>query len=195
MTVLQVWIDETLIGTLTQNLDCTETFEFASAYLELPPIECLVLGQLFEDRLPNANHVGGPIGWFDHLLPQGALRKWQASNLDVSENDSFELLAALGDDLPGAVRLRPPAHPTDPRSPPFNSDQSRKKSTDLRLKFSLAGMQWKLSARSSASGLTVRGSDGDQAVIVKFEAPGYLQIPRVEADQTLQECSASQTAP
>jgi serine/threonine-protein kinase HipA len=42
-------------------------------------------------------------------------------------------------------------------------------------------MQWKLSARSNASGLTVRGSDGDQAVIVKFEAPGHLQIPRVEA--------------
>lgn len=48
------------------------------------------------------------------------------------------------------------------------------------LRFSLAGAQWKLSARSSGRGLTTTAASGGTAYIAKFHAPEYPALPQCE---------------
>ena len=67
-----------------------------------------VLGLVFEDR-PEKVHVATVrvAPWFSNLLPEGMLRDWIASERGVNRKREIELLAQVGHDLPGAVRVLP----------------------------------------------------------------------------------------
>jgi serine/threonine-protein kinase HipA len=159
--------------------DESQRFTFSPGYLSALRDSRPVLGQLFEDRYPHAIQVGGPICWFTHLLPQGVMRRWRCRLLGLDQNDSFGLLAALGVDLPGAVTLTP----TDAALAPRRAEHRPIASVagDERvLRFSLAGAQWKLSARSLGRGLTTTAASGGTAYIAKFHAPEYPGLPRCE---------------
>lgn len=105
MKALAVWLNQHRIGTLKQFGEWEEEFHFDPSYVRLPPDRRPVLGQLFEDRFPGPIRVGGPIGWFTHLLPQGVMLRWQCRQHGISRDDSFALLRLLGQNLPGAVRV------------------------------------------------------------------------------------------
>lgn len=139
-----------------------------------------VLGQLFEDRLPSPVESDGLHQWFQELLPQGALRRFIETRLGLSRGDEFELLVALGDDLPGAVTIRPAAPRSVVRRPPSSPPPPAPPAAGLHLGFSLAGAQWKLSVRRGDRGLVVptKGDTGD--FIAKFADPQYGDLPRVE---------------
>jgi serine/threonine-protein kinase HipA len=139
-----------------------------------------VLGQIFEDRYPNSMHVDGPICWFTHLLPQGVMRRWRCRLLGLDEDDSFGLLAALGENLPGAVTLTPTTSALEPTRAAVDRPAIAASADDGVLRFSLAGAQWKLSARSAGRGLTTTAASGGTAYVAKFHAPEYPGLPRCE---------------
>ncbi len=176
---------DVLLGTYRVGaLWCFEDdhFEFAFDETWIGDPERPILGQLFEDRRPNPILSDGTLPcWFLHLLPQGPLARMLAAQAAVSEDESFDLLAYLGEDLPGNVYVRPSAQDGAGRKRPERSEL-RADSPEIELGFSLAGAQWKLSARSSANerGLVVpaRGQSGDW--IAKFSSTGYPNLPAVE---------------
>ncbi len=178
MSALSVFLGEIEVGILEHFEDESERFTFhdryLSAFLEQRPI----LGQLFEDRFPNPISVGGPIGWFAHLLPQGVMRKWRSRLYDLDEDDSFRLLAQLGDSLPGAVILRPTT-PILGKNPGPSTSQTTSP-TQAQFRFSLAGAQWKMSARTAGRGLTTNANARGVEYIAKFHSPEFPDLPECE---------------
>lgn len=134
-----------------------------------PPLGLAFLGQ------PGPRSAGtGLPSWFENLLPDpgSALRQRLCLHLGLRETDSAALLCALGHDLPGAVQVRgEPGQVAckEPESVP-----------DGRLRFSLAGMQLKLSMLRSDSrfALPARGETGRW--IVKIPGDRLPELPEVE---------------
>ncbi|MFH1470097.1 MAG: type II toxin-antitoxin system HipA family toxin [Pseudomonadota bacterium] len=151
--------------------------EFAPGWLSDPDRE--VLAQQYEDLLPEPVESRGLPQWFQEILPQGPLRGFLTRRLGLEEFDEFELLLALGADLPGAVTVAPCAPRSTARRPQVPPPRPPP-SPGMRLAFSLAGVQWKLSVKKNGRGLVVpaRGEGGDW--IAKFHDPTYPDLPRIE---------------
>ena len=177
-----VWLRRHRVGTLCQRGDYTR-FVFSEEYLNDP--DRPVLGLIFEQDL-SARHAAAlrlPC-WFSNLLPEGRLREWIAADRKVSVQREMELLAQVGHDLPGAVRVLPVRDgegdelawlPT-PSSPPEQGDGHKPD----RWRFSLAGVALKFSMLAKGDRLTVPayGVGGDW--IVKLPAATYADVPRNE---------------
>ncbi len=153
----------------------------------MPAGERPVLGQQFEED-PYAAHVGrsryGVPLWFEHLLPErdGPLRDAVAKAVGVSPARSFPLLVLLGDDLPGAVRVRPleaaASFATVARRVRESAGANVEESRPLRV--SLAGVQFKISARLGKRGIAVPGWDEEGDWIVKFASQRFATLPANE---------------
>ncbi len=181
MSALDVFVGTTRVGLLERLDEWEHRFSFDAAWLADPARP--VLGQIFEERKPRGLASTGHLpGWFDHLLPPqgGPLRRAVARQIGIEPEDDFGLLQFLGEDLPGAAILVPGA-------PSLSLSPARDRAPDSadpgsagRLRFSLAGMQWKLSVREQDRklALPVRGETGDW--IAKFPSPMYKSLPRVE---------------
>ena len=176
MNALDVLLGDTHVGLLERLDEWQYRFSFTRAWLEDPAHP--VLGQIFEDQQPRDLDTTGTLPcWFDHLLPPEGSPLRRAIARQTGIEDDFDLLEFLGADLPGAVVLRPgmpslapkPAAPVEP-----------KRMNVGPLRFSLAGMQWKLSVRERDRKLTMplRGETGQ--FIAKFPSPTYRDLPRVE---------------
>jgi serine/threonine-protein kinase HipA len=146
-----------------------------------------VLGQQFEEDPFSAHgaRYGAP-EWFEHLLPEldGPLRSAIARSLEIAPARSYALLLALGEDLPGAVRVRP----LDEESP-FVTVARRERSADavvpgaeadLPLRVSLAGLQFKLSARVGNRGIALTARDEEGNWIIKFADQRFPTLPTNE---------------
>lgn len=179
MSALAVSVGDIQIGVLEHFEDERQRFSFCESYINAFLKSRPVLGQLFEDRFPNTISVDGPICWFAHLLPQGVMLRWRSKLLGIDEIDTFVLLSQLGDDLPGAVVLTPCEPELDRKSSVSVRQMPPDKETSL-FRFSLAGAQWKLSARSSGRGLTTGASTGETSYIAKFHSPDYPSLPQCE---------------
>jgi serine/threonine-protein kinase HipA len=138
-----------------------------------------VLAQQFEDRIPQPIDSAGLHQWFQELLPQGPLARFLAKQHSLELVDEYELLLALGGDLPGALeviaapgRVPPGRKPRPTQTPPPRNA--------LAPAFSLSGALWKFSARLDERGLVipVRGEIGDW--IAKLDDPQYRDLPKVE---------------
>ncbi len=114
--------------------------------------------------------------WFSNLLPEGALRELVMRGLPTGATTDFDILAHLGHDLPGAVVVRaedgPAAGPMPSREGP--SDASRP------IRFSLAGVQLKMSMLKQDERLTfpATGINGD--IIAKLPSERYAMLPELE---------------
>jgi serine/threonine-protein kinase HipA len=100
-----VWLRNDRVGTLVQRGDYTR-FVFSQEYFNDP--DRPVLGLVFEQDI-SARYAAAlrlPC-WFSNLLPEGRLREWIAADRKVSPQREMELLAQVGHDLPGAVRVLP----------------------------------------------------------------------------------------
>ena len=175
MSTLEVLLGPVRVGVLERFEDEEYLFSFDPEWLRLPSRP--VLGQLFEDRRPHDIATSGLPCWFSHLLPQGPLRRAIARQYGLTVDDDFELLELLGEDLPGAVTVRP-IHSQPLRRPTTNKPPLTLTAGPLH--FSLAGAQWKLSVREGDRGLTlpVQGKTGSW--IAKFHDPEFPGLPRVE---------------
>lgn len=175
-----VWLQDTFVGTLRQRGDHV-TFVVHGSYADDPRRP--VLGQTFEQDLDRVHSSALRLPpWFSNLLPEGVQRRWIARHRGVSDRREMELLAEVGRDLPGAVTVRSlpldlvtarhdaapdPAHlPVEDRDGPD--------------KFSLAGVQLKLSMVAAGDRLVLPmgGQRGDW--IVKFPDGNLPHLPVVE---------------
>jgi serine/threonine-protein kinase HipA len=114
--------------------------------------------------------------WFENLLPErrSPLRSWVCQHYGLRETDSVGILARLGRDLPGAVEvtgsLEGVAEAPDQLAPP-----------EGQLRFSLAGLQLKLSMVLSGERFSfpARGQSGRW--IVKLPGDEFPELAEVEA--------------
>lgn len=133
-------------------------------------------GQLITDHRPTQTRVPP---FFSNLLPEGPLRDYLAKRAGVKASREFHLLWALGQDLPGAVRIAPSdASAWPPAGGDDGDDQERRRNA---LRFSLAGVQLKFSAVMQArGGLTIPASGQGGSWIVKLPSPFYSAVPENE---------------
>jgi serine/threonine-protein kinase HipA len=168
-----VFIDDRQVGLMGYH-DGNTWFE----YQDFAPNH-LILGQAFElDPERRRNASGGVPEWFANLLPErdSALRKIILRNLDRVRIHDFALLAYLGQDLPGAVRVVATEEILESAESLANKEHVH----DHPLRFSLAGMQPKFSmvGEGKALVLPVTGSGGDW--IVKMPDRRFDEVPENE---------------
>lgn len=176
-----VWLYRTRVGTLYQRGDYTR-FVFTEDYLDDPYRP--VLGMVFEQNLM-ARHAAAlrlPC-WFSNLLPEGRLREWIAADRNVSPQREMELLAQVGHDLPGAVRIMLAEDDSEELDwsselPAVSSDGVDVETAAWR--FSLAGVALKFSMLAKGDRLTLPayGAGGDW--IVKLPDQMYANVPNNE---------------
>jgi serine/threonine-protein kinase HipA len=169
-----VLLGDELVGTLALE-DDTPTFRFHEAYCERSDRPILSLS--FEDEPPTPDRAfreedGRLPRFFRNLLPEGHLLEIYERQIETMRHREFELLALIGEDLPGAVRVvRDPLDANPPSAPP---------ALPHRFAFGLAGVQFKLQAARSEARLTIpaRGQSGQ--FIAKFGSPSYPELVQNE---------------
>ncbi|MEZ5896977.1 MAG: HipA domain-containing protein [Parvularculaceae bacterium] len=135
-------------------------------------------GELITNQRPVRTRVPP---FFSNLLPEGPLRAYLAKRAGVKQEREFHLLWALGQDLPGAVRIQPgdgAAWPEDKSAPKgLNANDAKAKA----LRFSLAGVQLKFSAVTKATGgMTIPASGQGGSWIVKLPSAHFPGVPENE---------------
>ena len=199
VSVLEVLLNDDLVGTLTHVPDERTIWAFDPAYADDRERPTLSLsfkdasggGLVTRDR---PSHVTLP-PFFSNLLPEGPLRGYLAARGPVNPEREFFLLWLLSEDLPGAVRVRPPAgqelppsaaaaHPDDPEP------------ADRMFRFSLAGIQLKFSAVAEAhGGLTIPVTGVGGTWIAKLPSTSYAAVPENEYVMLELARAAGVTAP
>lgn len=172
---LTILLGEVPVGELSLLPDEVSEFSFLDSYRALGHRP--VLGQAFEDDLRKKHRARMALPpFFANLLPEGVLRALLAHRLKVSASREFPLLQRLGDDLPGAVR----AISSGPLVEEAQADSQAPAPEPAPLKFSLAGVQLKLSMVREGRALTLpmRGRDGDW--IVKLPDARHRGVPENE---------------
>jgi serine/threonine-protein kinase HipA len=163
------------------------TFRFSSSYLEMP--ERPILGRWFEDRLgPEvvAKRTQSQLPpFFQNVLPEvnSALRTLLAQRARVPENRELRLLAALGEDLPGAMVVEPESNGDDDSAPDIGARSSgplADAAPEGPLRFSLAGMQLKLSVLLRDEKLTLPATGAGGRYILKLPTATLPRVPQNE---------------
>jgi len=183
-SVLDVLLHGKEIGTLTLLAGDRSLFAFNQAYIDDASRPTLSLsfkdslGGLITDIRPTQTRV---TPFFANLLPEGPLRDYLAKRAKVNSRREFFLLWVLGQDLPGALEIRPADG--DKLPPDIDKDDGARRDRDAEgpLRFSLAGVQLKFSAVMDATGgltIPVRGVGGDW--IVKLPSSKFDGVPENE---------------
>lgn len=173
------------VGTLIRAREGSR-FQVDTTYAGIPAGRRPVLSQRLEEDIWKrwASRQGVP-AWFEHLLPEPLtiLRTLIARGAGVRSVRSYPMLALVGGDLPGAVVVRDPEVETV-RLPRLGNAPAETESAAVLgrvLRFSLAGVQAKLSAERVGNSLVVSTSDhrGDWW-IAKFADQRYPGVPENE---------------
>ena len=120
--------------------------------------------------------------FFSNLLPEGHLRTYLAAHAGVKPEREFFLLAALGEDLAGAVTVTPLEEESDgdARSREDTHDKNDDRN-DGALRFSLAGVQLKFSAvMETSGGLTIPARGVGGSWIIKLPSIQFPAVPENE---------------
>lgn len=194
--ILDIALAGRLWGKLFQYGDLCR-FVAEPALVAQPPDEVLSLSMLAQDaaaqsalwadvRNPLFNAQGGRLPtWFQNLLPEGVLRSHIAQLRGCSEDDHFELLAACGGDLPGAVSARPVAVARDTLQRLVTQDQDALEMSvvadPLPQGISVSGVQPKLVLARQGARYTARTrTQASQRVIAKLPVVGRPHMPQLE---------------
>lgn len=194
--VLDVRLHGQSIGTLTRIGRDQIVFGFDRAYIDDRQRPTLSLsfrdpfGGLITDIEPTRMWTHP---FFSNLLPEGPLREYLARAAGVDPRAEFALLSALGEDLPGAVTVVPLAQAwkeTGGGAGEIGRSGSKRDTPDaagsplLRspapLRFSVAGVQLKLSAAMTAGRLTIPTHGVGGSWIVKLPSESFPGLPEQE---------------
>lgn len=175
----RVYLHDRPIAVLHRRGDFTR-FVFDTDYVN--DSHRAVLGLFFEENLqaPHTANMRLP-SWFSNLLPEGRLREWIAAARGTSLVREMELLAQVGLDLPGAVRLLPADTPLPVDLTEHQGVVHREGDVASTVwRFSLAGVGLKFSMLSQGDRFTAPafGEGGDW--IVKLPDRKYPGVPRNE---------------
>lgn len=193
---LAVYLGETLVGNLTQLIDGTTFLAFDEKYVMdgARPTLSLSYKNVLSNFTSGAQRpsIGLP-PFFSNLLPEGTLRKYLAEKIGIKETQEFRLLAALKDDLPGAVLLKSDEEPVFKEIDQFSN---RLKSQNEPLKFSLAGVQLKFSGNLFGdSKLVIPASGIGGHWIVKLPSPTFPNVTDLEYSMLLLASKIGITVP
>lgn len=185
IAVIEIFLQNQLAGTLTHLPDGRNYFAFSQEYLNNPNRATLSLS--FKDEFGNlltdskATRTRLP-PFFSNLLPEGYLREYLASKVQVDPEQEFHLLAALGVDLPGAVRAGPILYPSSKKETIFQHEAtSDGRDSEGILHFSLAGVQLKFSGVwENGVGLTIPAHGVGGSWIIKLPSPSFAGVPQNE---------------
>jgi serine/threonine-protein kinase HipA len=177
---LDVFLKDLKVGTVVRTPGDFNAFSLESVYRNLttPPIVSLSFrsanGGLRNDPKPT-QHALPP--FFANMLPEERLREAMEKHHagKVRPGNDFDLLAALGTDLPGAVRVLP--SDGSATSPPSGAAGATK------ARFSLAGVQMKLSVMKNTgkgSALTLPIGDEEGQYIAKFPSTNHIGLSENE---------------
>ena len=184
IAVVDVLLYGERIGTLTRLPGDRILFAFTEAYIADLDRATLslsfkdTLGNLITDVRPTQTRL--PV-FFANLLPEGTMRDYLAARAQVKPEREFFLLATLGQDLPGALEIRPAdgAMPLDESL--HTADTEAEAPPETALHFSLAGVQLKFSALKNArGGLTIPVDGVGGSWIVKLPSTQFPRVPENE---------------
>ena len=183
VSTLNVLLYDNLIGTITHVGNDRSLFAFTESYIEDAERPTLSLGfkgslgELISDFRPTQTKL---MPFFSNLLPEDQMRKYLAERANVNPTREFFLLWVLGQDLPGAITVKPADGEAFPPSgsEPIDEDERHK---DGAMHFSLAGVQLKFSAvEHSAGGLAIPASGTGGSWIVKLPSSKFAGVPENE---------------
>lgn len=177
---LDVLLHDLKVGTIVRTPGDFNAFNFEETYRATGGFPVLSLsfraaaGGLRKDPRPLA---GALPAFFANLLPEDKLREAMEKHHagHVRAGNDFDLLAALGAGLPGAVRVLPSDGTTG-----VAEDVSKDKP---KARFSLAGVQMKLSVRKNTGkggGLTLPMGDEQGQYIAKFPSTAFPGVSENE---------------
>lgn len=177
---LDVLLNDLKVGKIVRTPGDFNAFSFEESYRATGGFPVLSLsfraatGGLRKDPKPIARALPA---FFANLLPEDKLREAMEKHHagSVRAGNDFDLLVALGSDLPGAVRVLP-SDATAARlaSSPVSSPKAR---------FSLAGVQMKLSViknTGKGGGLTLPLGDEQGSYIAKFPSTTFPGVSENE---------------
>lgn len=177
---LDVLLNDVKVGTIVRTPGDFNAFSFEDSYRATGGVPVVSLsfravgGGLRKDPKPVARALPA---FFANLLPEDKLReameKHHAESVRVG-ND-FDLLVALGADLPGAVRVVP-GDGTFARQEDISAPKPK-------ARFSLAGVQMKLSViknTGKGGGLTLPLGDEQGSYIAKFPSTSFPGVSENE---------------
>ena len=186
--VAAVWLHGYPIGHLWTSQG-THRFKLSSEYREAPRRPAL--GQVFEERPRHQWKQAQRLPeWFSNLLPEHSrLRRLVAEEYGINRRNEFRLLMALGNDLPGALQVLPgndtesiERHGNGRTSSdgdaglPGDQAESADEREEYPIRFSLAGVQMKLSMIWSANTLTLPGKGALGDHLVKLPSRQYNNL-------------------
>ncbi|MGB5458177.1 MAG: HipA domain-containing protein [Gammaproteobacteria bacterium] len=180
--VLDVRLGESSVGKLILLTGDRSFFAFEEAYLNDP--DRPVLSQSFVaasgEIIPETRPVQTRLpAFFSNLLPEGHLREYLARRGGVKPVREFKLIELLGEDLPGAVVIKPFEGRGEASESEFPDEAMT--TADQPYRFSLAGVQLKFSALSeSTGGLTIPASGVGGDWIIKLPAQNFAHVPENE---------------
>ncbi|WP_080850759.1 type II toxin-antitoxin system HipA family toxin [Agrobacterium tumefaciens] len=180
ITSLDVLLNDLKVGMIVRTPGDFNAFSFEESYRQTGGFPVLSLsfraahGGLRNDPKPVARALPS---FFANLLPEDKLREAMERHHSgsVRAGNDFDLLAALGSDLPGAVRIVP-------------SEGSVVRNEGLttprpKARFSLAGVQMKLSViknTGKGGGLTIPLGDEQGSYIAKFPSTSFPAVSENE---------------
>lgn len=181
------------VGTLTRDADGSVSFFVSEAYLRDAQRPILSLAwynpQSDEDsqkrlaaRRDKIALRGALPPWFSGLLPEGALRELVLTEMGPGDHDQFDVLTRLGADLPGAIVVTPETDVPESAGPlRLEKIQGLAAARpEGMVKFSLAGVQLKLTANIAGERLTLPGLGESGRCIIKVAVEGYRDLPEAE---------------
>ncbi|MEW9612845.1 HipA domain-containing protein [Shinella sp. S4-D37] len=177
---LDVLLNDMKVGTIVRTPGDFNAFSFEDSYRASGGFPVLSLsfraasGGLRKDPKPVARALPA---FFANLLPEDKLREAMEKHHagSVRAGNDFDLLAALGSDLPGAVRVVP--------SDGTIARLDNLPATKPKARFSLAGVQMKLSViknTGKGGGLTLPIGDEQGAYIAKFPSTSFPGVSENE---------------
>ena len=183
VSTLNVFLHDELVGTITNVGNDRTLFALTQDYIENTDRSTLSLGfkdslgEMITDFKPTQTKL---LPFFSNLLPEDEMRKYLAERANVNPEREFFLLWVLGQDLTGAVTIKPAdgedLPPTE--SEPVDRDEENR---DGAMRFSLAGVQLKFSAiQHVLGGLTIPASGIGGSWIVKLPSSKFEAVPENE---------------
>ena len=194
---LRVLLGPLEVGVIRGERDGRTEFTFATDYVATDRRP--VLGQYFEDHLDEVHRSQTDLPpFFSNLLPEGGLRELIARRASVHRDREPDLLAVLGEDLPGAVVVRRVDDAADGWGPGDDGGRAEASSpAEDALRFSLAGAQLKFSVlyRSGTRGPTVPIDGRGGNWIAKLPSETYPNVPENEYEMVRWAARSGITVP
>lgn len=177
---LDISLNNLPIGTLVRTPGDYNAFNLLPSYRSLnnPPILSLSLRSVDGGLRRDPKPIRGALPpFFANLLPEEKLREAMEKHhaASVRPGNDFDLLAALGTNLPGAVRALPSDGIPVPIGPAADAGK--------KARFSLAGVQMKLSVVKNTGkegGITLAVNDEQGQYIAKFPSLTHIGLSENE---------------